>query len=82
MPTTPCAGRAISWTAGGIINVRLAEVAAAAERSPFRIESDLESLPVDELSTLYENVAAKLAAKLIVKKGMLEDCLEQLSRRI
>ncbi len=44
-------------------------------------KSALESLSIDELWKLYEEVAAKLAAKLIAKKSVLDGRLEQLSWR-
>ena len=44
--------------------------------------SDLECRPVDELWELYGKVAAQLASRLIAKKGLLENRLGQLSRRL
>jgi DNA-binding protein H-NS len=44
-------------------------------------EKDLDSMSADELWMLYGRVAAKLAAKLIAQKSVLENRLEQLSRR-
>jgi hypothetical protein len=43
-------------------------------------EKHLESMSVDELWTLYEQVDAKLAELLIAKKEMLENRLKELSR--
>jgi hypothetical protein len=43
-------------------------------------QKHLESMSVDELWTLYEQVDAKLAELLIAKKEMLENSLKELSR--
>ena len=41
--------------------------------------NDLESIATDELWMLHEKVAAKLAAKLIAEKNVLENRLRQLN---
>jgi|tagenome__1003787_1003787.scaffolds.fasta_scaffold17925887_1 hypothetical protein len=43
-------------------------------------QKPLESMSVDELWTLYEQVDAKLAEQLMAKKEVLENRLNQLSR--